>query len=158
MHEYMTRHMVALRTFTYAQQELEPGDPFRATPDDRQYLIRVGRARDSSAADASNEAGLQHVAVPTAPQLAPSAPAAPEPTAPVVEMTTRDMVPAAAAAADQPGADDAAHEQGADAPTAAAPEATGVPTSRRRGRPTNAERAQRAAAEAAEAGDLAARS
>jgi hypothetical protein len=46
MHQYMTRHMVALREFVYADASIRAGDSFLATPDDARYLTRAGKARD----------------------------------------------------------------------------------------------------------------
>lgn len=49
MHEYMTRHMVALREFNYADSVLRPGDQFLATPIDAGYLARAGKAKEGEA-------------------------------------------------------------------------------------------------------------
>ncbi len=45
MHEYMTRRLIAMREMTYAEWPLRPGDEFRATPVDAEYLTRHGRAK-----------------------------------------------------------------------------------------------------------------
>lgn len=45
MHEYMTRRLIAMREMTYAEWPLRPGDEFRATPVDADYLTRHGRAK-----------------------------------------------------------------------------------------------------------------
>lgn len=58
MHEYMTRHMVALKPMTYAQMELAPGDQFRATPVDGDYFCRCGRAKDAQGAPASTSVAV----------------------------------------------------------------------------------------------------
>jgi len=48
MQEYMTRHMVARRSMTYAEWPLQPGDEFRATPHDAEYFKRNRWAEDTA--------------------------------------------------------------------------------------------------------------
>lgn len=86
MHEYMTRHMVALQPMTYADMIYEVGDLFLATPVDEPYLTRAGRARPAAAADMQA----------AAPVVAPPPPEEPPPPAPVVEAAAPDE-PAAVA-------------------------------------------------------------
>lgn len=76
MHEYMTRHMVALKPFTYADWPLVPGDKFRATPDDAGYLTRCGRAKDVAPDVAPVPARVERLAAEPAAELAP--PTAPD--------------------------------------------------------------------------------
>jgi hypothetical protein len=45
MHQYMTRHMVALKDIVYAEWPVRTGEVFSVTPDDAEYLARVGKAR-----------------------------------------------------------------------------------------------------------------
>lgn len=47
MFEYMTRHMVARAQMTYCGQDLQPGDPFLATPVDEEYLKKCKRAESA---------------------------------------------------------------------------------------------------------------
>jgi hypothetical protein len=125
MHEYLTRAMVARKPITYCGQELRPGDPFAATPVDGDYLIKCGRAEDAAAEEA-----------PAAPVPAPVSAAAPAPVVATVEVPQESEPVESAQAEPEAGAS-------VDAPEAA-PEPE-QPATRRRGRPTNAERAARAA-------------
>lgn len=113
MFEYMTRHMVAKRPMTYAGQDLQPGDPFVATPDDEGYFVRTNRAESI--------AEPVPVAAVAPPPFVQSQPPAPPPAQP-------DPAPAAeAGAASEAKTSDAEPEaQAAAEDTAAAP--------RRRGR------------------------
>lgn len=151
MHEYMTRHMVALKQFTYADWPLEPGDEFRATPDDAGYLTRHGKAKPADVPFAL--AQTVQVAVAAAPVAAVAAvpPPAVEPVAAPLLPASGQAVEAvgmtaitepAVQAATEPAA--TAADEPADSP---AVEPVAV-TSRRRGRPSNAEREARQAAEA----------
>lgn len=133
MHEYMTRHMVALIAMTYAQQELNPGDPFRATPIDGDYLARNRRAKDASHVE-------PHVAAPVNAARAEVAPAAPVPVALVVDSVV-DPAPHAEPElpAPRPSPDEAESPIAPPAQQASsAPPADPVP--RKRGRPPNATR------------------
>lgn len=136
MHEYMTRHMVALTSMVYAQQELAPGDPFRATPIDGDYLARNRRAKDAQAA-------AVHAALVA--DTAPAEVSAPEPAvAPAAPPAPASETAAPAAHGAEPESD-AAHPRpdetaAAPAPAPAAADAAPDPLPRRRGRPTNASR------------------
>lgn len=44
---YRTRHMVALKGFTYFDDEIAAGANFYATPVDGGYFVKIGRAADT---------------------------------------------------------------------------------------------------------------
>lgn len=132
MHEYMTRPMVALKSFTYADWPLEIGDDFMATPDDVRSLERSGKAKPG--------APQSELLVPAGVSVVAAAATLPPAAAPAAVETAAQPAQAAEPAADSQAEltpDSAAEE----AVAAAAPE------SRRRGRPTNAEKLARQAAE-----------
>ena len=129
MYEYLTRAMVARKPMDYLGQALQPGESFVATPVDGDYFIKCGRANDA--------------AVQSSPVIA-VAPVAPPPAAEVV------VVPAETTASQ-------AEES---LPVVRAPTEEAyleeIAPQRRRGRPTNAERAAREAAAAESSGDASA--
>ena len=44
---YRTRHMVALKGFTYFDDDIAAGANFYATPVDGGYFVKIGRAKDA---------------------------------------------------------------------------------------------------------------
>lgn len=131
MHQYMTRAMVARKPMLYAGQEMQPGDGFMATPVDSEYFIRSGWAQDAPTKPVRVEdqrgqpIGLGVAQVPAT--MIPDE--AIDPVLVIEADPPVDTQQAAAAVESEPEQP----ELGALAP-------------KRRGRPTNAERAARAAA------------
>lgn len=79
MYEFMTRPMVAMVAFTYADIALEPGEEFMATPNDEPYLARTGKARTLHEKPAAPEEPAQ--AAPPRRGRPPRAASEPEPAA-----------------------------------------------------------------------------
>lgn len=139
---YQTRDLVATRPMLYDGQDLQPGDRFRPMSDvDSDYLIKCGRAALADASPAP-VAAPEPDPTPAPVEAAAVVEAPPEVMAAVVEQAVADV--AAESAPDVP-ADEPA--DAADATEQAAPTGDAPAAPRRRGRPTNAERAAAAAAQ-----------
>lgn len=136
MHEYMTRAMVARKPMSYVGQDLRAGDEFFATPVDGDYFIKCGSAADvQGAVRVYTQRGGEFNEVATVnADFGESVAISDAGDAVVVEPDSTPAVTAAPEVAEEP----------------AAPETPAEPTVRRRGRPTNAERAAREAAQNAE--------
>jgi hypothetical protein len=134
MYEYLMRAMVARKPMDYLGQTLQPGESFVATPVDGDYFIKCGRAED-------DDHGRQTVVVEQrVTGVAVQLPIAAE----QVDATLADTPPQ-----ELQSAEPVAQDVLADEASAESDQAHQAPV-RRRGRPTNAERAARQAEQADE--------